>query len=98
MDMQTLARQIEVAGRSSPAYFDTVLRIRLRDLLVDKVSLETGTERESVRRTLVDERQGQRMLRDFALYKLLYYPPPRTAEARLRMLRETIDRIETWKA
>jgi len=97
MDMQSLTRQVEVAGRSSPGYFDTVLRNRLRDLLIEKVSLETGMERESVRRTLADERQGPLLLGDFALYRLLYYPPARKSEARLQMLRETIDRIESWK-
>jgi len=98
MDVQSLTRQVEVAGRSSPGYFDTVVRKRLRDLLVDKVSLETGMERESVRRTLADKTQGPLLLRDFALYQLLYYPPARKSGARLQMLRETIERLESWKA
>lgn len=97
MDVQSLTRQVEVAGRSSPAYYDTVLGKRLRHLLVEKVSLETGMERELVRKTLAEERQGPRLLRDFVLYKLLYYPPARNSAARLQMLRETIDRIESWK-
>ena len=97
-DVQSLTRQVEVAGSSSPGYFDTVLRKRLRDLLIEKVSLETGMERESVRRTLADNRQGPRLLGDLSLYQLLYYPPARKSEARLQMLRETIERLESWKA
>ena len=97
LDVQSLTRQVEVASRSSPAYYDMVLGKRLRDLLVEKVSLETGMERELVRRTLANDKQGPRLLRDSALYKLLYYPPVRKSAARLQMLRETIDRIEGWK-
>jgi len=97
-DVQFLTRQVEVAAKASPAYFETILRGRLRDLLVEKVSLETGMENESVKRVLADGDLGPRLLKDPEIYKLLYYPPPREAEARLQMLRETVDRIESWKA
>ena len=96
-DVQFLTRQVEVAAKASPAYFDTILRGRLRDHLVEKVSLETGMEKESVKRTLADANQGPRLLKDLETYKLLYYSPPRGAEARLQLLREIMDRIEGWK-
>ncbi len=96
-DVQFLTRQVEVAAKASPAYFETILRGRLRDLLVEKVSLETGMEKESVKRTLADGNLGPRLLKDLEIYKLLYYSPPRGAEARLQLLRRIIDRIEGWK-
>jgi hypothetical protein len=97
-DIQFLTRQVEVAANASSAYFETILRGRLRDLLVEKVSLETGMEKESVKRALADGNLGPRLLKDLEMYKLLYYPPPREAKARLQMLRETVHRIEIWKA
>jgi len=97
-DLQFLTRQVEVAANASPAYFETILRGRLRDQLVEKVSLETGMEKESVKHALADSNLGPRLLKDLEMYKLLYYPPPRDAKARLQMLRETVDRIESWKA
>jgi len=96
-DVQFLTRQVEVAAKASPAYFETILRGRLRELLVEKVSLETGMERESVKRALADANIGPRLLKDLETYKLLYYSPPRGAEARLQLLRQIIDRIEGWK-
>jgi hypothetical protein len=97
-DVQFLTKQVEVAAKASPAYFETILRSRLRELLVEKVSLETGMEKESVKRALADGSIGPQLLRDPETYKLLYYSPPRRAEARLQLLREIIDRIEGWKA
>jgi hypothetical protein len=97
-DVQFLTRQVEVAAKASPAYFETILRSRLRDLLMEKVSLETGMEKESVKHALADASIGPRLLRDLEFYKLLYYSPPRGAEARLQLLRQIIVRIEGWKA
>lgn len=97
-DVQSLTRQVGVAAKASPAYFENILRGRLRDLLVEKVSLETGMEKEEVKRALLDDKLGPRLLRDPRTYALLYYAPPPTAEQRLQMLREIIDRIEGWKA
>lgn len=97
-DVQTLTRQVSVAAKASPAYFENILRTRLRDLLAEKVSLETGMEKDAVRRTLADERLGPRLLKDSRIYALLYYSRPPRAEERVRMLREIIDRIEAWKA
>jgi hypothetical protein len=97
-DVQSLTRQVGVAAKASPAYFENILRSRLRDLLVDKVSLETGMEKEEVKQVLSDDKLGPRLLRDPRTYALLYYAPPPRAEQRLQMLREIIDRIEGWKA
>ncbi len=97
-DVQSLTRQVGVAAKASPAYFENILRNRLRDLLVEKVSLETGMEKEEVKKALSDDKLGPRLLRDPRTYALLYYNPPPRAEQRLQMLREIIDRIEGWKA
>ena len=97
-DVQSLTRQVEVAGNASPAYFETILRNRLRDLLAAKVSLETGMEKDSVKKALGDNQLGPRLLKDPKTYALLYYPLPRSPHSRLQMLREIIDRIEGWKA
>jgi hypothetical protein len=95
-DVQSLTRQLEVAANASPAYFETIIRARLRELLAQKVSLETGIEKETVKKALSDRGQGRQLLRDQKMYELLYYHPPVSSESRLRMLREIIDRIEAW--
>lgn len=65
---------------------------------MEKVSLETGMDKESVKRALADPNTGPRLLEDLEIYKLLYYSPPRGAEARLQLLKQVIERIEVWKA
>jgi hypothetical protein len=97
-DLRYLTRQVEVAAKASPAYFETILRSRLRDLLAEKVSLETGMEKELVKRALADDQLGPQLLKDQETHALLYYPPPRNAEARLETLRRIIDKIERWNA
>ncbi len=97
-DVQSLTRQVEVGGTASPAYFETILRARLREILAEKVSLEMAMDKESVKRILADKMQGPRLLNDAKTYALLYYPPPSSSGTRLQMLREIIDRIEGWKA
>ncbi len=96
-DVQLLTRQVEVASSASQAFFETILLARLRDLFAEKVSLEMGVEKEKVKRQLVDGRLGPALVGDQGLYRLLYSSPPRRAAARIKMLRETIDRIEAWK-
>ena len=96
-DVQSLTRQLEVASSASPAYFETIIRVRLRGLLVEKVSLETGVERETVKKALTDRIQGMRLLKDQRMYELLYYHLTLSPESRLRMLREVIERIEAWR-
>ena len=97
-EVQYLTRQLEVATKASPTYFDSAILGRLREALTDKVNLETGMDKESIRRLLTNPEQGPRLLGDVQLYRLLFYPPPRRAQERLPMLREIIDRIEGWKA
>jgi hypothetical protein len=96
-DVEYLSRQVEVASMASRAYFETFLLNRLRDILIEKVSLETGMEKGNVKRELADVEQGQTLVRDRQLYRLLYSPTPRKAATRVEMLREAIDRIEAWK-
>ena len=97
-DLRNLTRQVEVASRASPSFFEDVLLSRLRESLQEKVSLETGFEKEKVRKILADERQGPGLLRDKTLYRLLYSAPPGRGQTRLKMLREAIARVEAWKA
>lgn len=95
-DLQSLTRQLEVASNASPGYFETIIRARLRELLTEKVSLETGVEKETVKKALADHSQGPQLLKDRTMYELLYYHPTVSPESRLKMLRDIIDRIEAW--
>jgi hypothetical protein len=97
-DVQFLSRQVEVAAGASQAYFETILLNRLRELMIDRVSLEMGIEKETVKRELADGRFGPALVRDPILYRLLYGSRPPRGAARLKMLRETIAKIEAWKA
>lgn len=97
-DVQSLTRQLEVAGSASPAYFETIIRARLRDLLAEKISLQTGIAKEAVKNALTDPVQALQILKDQKMYELLYYHPPMNPELRLQMLRETINKIEAWNA
>ncbi len=96
-DVQYLTRQVEVASKGSPAYFDTILLSRLRDVLVEKVSLETGIEKENVKRELADSTKGPKLVGNVPLYRLLYSSTAPKGAMRIKMLRETIDGIEAWK-
>jgi hypothetical protein len=89
---------VEVASRASEAYFETILLNRLRDILVEKVSLETGIEKENVKQDLADAVKGPALVRDVPLYRLLYSSTPLKGAMRVKMLREAIDGIEAWKA
>lgn len=97
-EVESLTRQVEVAFRASPDYFETVLLNRLRESLVEKVSLETGMAKDRVREVLVDGRLGPNLLGDQLLHRLLYSTPLPNGQTRLKMLRETIALIEAWKA
>ncbi len=97
-DLRNLTRQVEVGSRASPSFFENVVLNRLRESLEEKVSLETGIEREKVRKIFADERLALGLLRENTLYRLLYSAPPPKGRARLKMLREAIGRIEAWKA
>jgi hypothetical protein len=97
-DVQYLSRQVEVARVGSQAYFESILLSRLRSILVEKISLETGIEKANVRRQLTDRVMGPALVRDRSLYRLLYNSTPAVGESRVKMLREVIDGIEAWKA
>ena len=97
-DVQYLSRQIVVASTGSQAYFESILLNRLRDILAEKVSLETGIEKEKVKQELADAVKGPALVRDEPLYRLLYSSTPPKGAARVKMLREAIDGIEAWKA
>jgi len=97
-DVQYLSRQVEVASSGSQAYFESILLSRLRDILVEKVSLETGIEKENVKQQLADAVQGPALVGNGPLYRLLYSSTPPKGTTRVKMLREAIDGIEAWKA
>lgn len=97
-DLRSLTRQVEVGSRASASFFENVVLNRLRESLEEKVSLETGIEREKARKILADQRLGPGLLKDNTLYRLLYGLPPSKGRARLKMLEEAVARIEAWKA
>lgn len=97
-DVQFLTEQVAVGVTASGSYFDGIVLSRLREVLGDKVSLETGLEKKTVKEMLAKPTEGVRLLGDRELYKLLYSRPPSRGKARLEMLTETIERIEGWKA
>jgi hypothetical protein len=97
-DVQYMSRQVEVACIGSQAYFESVLRNRLRDILVEKISLETGIEKLKVKQELADVVKGPALVRDEMLYRLLYSSTPPKKATRIKMIREAIDGIEAWKA
>ncbi|MBO0888346.1 hypothetical protein J2P12_04515, partial [Candidatus Bathyarchaeota archaeon] len=67
-----LSGQIRVAAASSDSYFETAVRVRLRELLITKVSLETGLERDTTARVLSYPREGPRLLHSRQLHTILY--------------------------
>ncbi len=95
-DIQRLARQIEVGSRASKEYYDSVLIRRLREVLVEKISLETGMDKERIREILKDVNLGQALLRDRELYRLLYTGASVPGPARVRLLEDAIAAIEQW--
>lgn len=97
-DVQYLSRQVAVASTGSQAYFESTLVNRLRDILAEKISLETGVEKEQVKRELGDPLKGRTLVSDEPLYRLLYSSIPPKGPTRIKMLREAVDRIEAWKA
>ena len=96
--VQLISSQIMVAAEASNSYFESVVRSRLRDLLVEKAALELGLEKDKVRRTLSDPDKGPRLLQDKTLYSLLYGPAPEKGPARMRMIDEAVESIDAWKS
>ncbi|TMI21707.1 hypothetical protein E6H31_04895 [Candidatus Bathyarchaeota archaeon] len=97
-DVQYLSRQVEVASIGSQAYFESILLSRLIDIFAEKVSLETGIEKEKVKQELADAVKGPALVRDGLLYRLLYGSTSFRGATRVKMLREAVDGIEAWKA
>ena len=95
---ESLRQQLNITSKSSASYFDDVIRTRLRNLIVTKASLETGIETGQVRHLLTDPIKGPAFLHDEQLYRLLYSATPKDGEDRMRMVLETIELIENWKA
>jgi len=95
--VQFLSGQFRVAANASNSYFENVVRARLRELLTTKVALEIGVENETVRRILLDPRDGPRLLEDETLYRMLYGPTPQAGLARLNLIGDAIDLIGAWK-
>jgi len=97
-DVQYLSRQVEVASVGSQEYFESILLDRLRDIFAEKVSLEAGLEKESVKQELASTVKGPALVKDKTLYTLLYSSTPPKGAIRVKMLREAIDGIEAWNA
>jgi len=97
-DVQFLTEQVAVGATASASYFDSIVLGRVRDMLDEKVSLETGLEKKMVKKMLASGVEGMKLLRDQELYRLLYGKLPSKGNARRKMLVETIERIEAWKA
>jgi hypothetical protein len=94
--VQFLSGQFRVAASASSSYFENVVRARLKELLTVKVALETGLEKETVRRLLSDPSRGPGLLEDESLYRMLYGPAPRGGPARMNMISDAIDLIGAW--
>jgi len=92
-----LSGQIKIATKASDSYFETIVRTRLRELLITKVSLETGLEKDTTRRTLSDPEQSRELLHDDELYTILYGALP-LARARTKMIEKAADLIGAWKS
>jgi hypothetical protein len=94
--VQFLSGQFRVAASASSSYFENVVRARLKELLTVKVALETGLEKETVRRLLSDPSRGPGLLEDESLYRMLYGPAPRGGLARMNLISAAIDLIGAW--
>jgi hypothetical protein len=96
--LRFLSGQIRVAASSSDSYFDDLVRARLRELLITKVALETGEEKEAIRQALSNPKDGRRLLRNEALYSALYGHAPRLGSDRTQLISDAVDMIGAWKS
>jgi len=95
--IERLTRQVEVGTSASKGYYETVLLSRLREILVEKVALESGMDRERTREVLKNKLLGPSVLRDRELYVLLYSGAPAPGPGRFADLERTVKLIEAWK-
>ena len=91
-----LSNQIKVAAAASDSYFDVVVRARLKDLLIDKVALETGLEKDAVRRSLFDKEQARQLIQNEELFDALTGPVPATGADRMKTINRAIEMIGAW--
>lgn len=94
---QFLSGQIKVAANASDSYFDDVVRARLKELLIMKITVETGLETETVRKSLSSPRTGPDLLNDELLYTMLYGPVPANENRRMELIEGALDLIGAWK-
>ena len=95
--IERLTRQVEVGTSASKGYYETVLGSKLREILIEKVALETGMDRERTRDVLKNKLLGPSLLHDKELYALLYSGTPAPGPGRLAALERTVKLIEAWK-
>ena len=93
-----LGSQIRVAAAASDSYFDDVIRARLKELLITKITLEFGIEKDQARRILSDPDRARAMVRSKKLYGILYGPVPRNGIERTAMIDAAIDEIQEWQS
>lgn len=94
--VQFLGGQFRVAADASNSYFEDVVRLRLKELLIAKISLEAGLEKETARQLLADVSLGPGLVKDEFLYSMLYGTAPQAGQARLNMIGDAIDLIGAW--
>ena len=92
-----LSNQIRVAAAASDSYFENVVRARLKELLIDKVALETSLDRETVRQWLPDRKRAQQLLHNQALYDALVGPVPKAGAEKMKTINKAIEMIGEWK-
>jgi hypothetical protein len=90
-----MSGQIRIASNATDSYFETVVRARLKELLITKVTLKTGIDRDNVRRKLSDPTQARVILGNDELYIALYGPIP-TGWNRICMIEKALDLIGAW--
>jgi hypothetical protein len=90
-----LSGQIRIASTATDSYFETAVRARLKELLITKVALETGMERDNLRRKLSDPVQGPKIVGNDELYNALYGSLP-PGWKRISMIDRALDWIGAW--
>src|SRR2546426_8932878 len=97
-EVQLLTKRIEVATHSSADYYERIVLDRMKELMVEKASIETGVAVDDVRKILSDPRLARGFLKNDALYILLYTRSISRGKDRRNMLAKLTDLIEDWKA